>query len=84
MSNLSWRAFIDWVFMGLLSFVGWRVISNIDELTKSVNGLNSTVATSIYRLDTQAQDIKRVETKSFENEQEINVLEKRVLTLELK
>lgn len=75
--SLSWGAFIDWAFLALVSFIGWRVINNVDHLTDSVNMLNANVINYSAEIRGLRRDIDRHEDRINEESRRIGIIEKR-------
>lgn len=63
MKRLSFHIWVDWVFLGLLTFLGWRIVSQGDKLTDSVMELNLKVGQVIYKISDLEEDSKRTERR---------------------
>ena len=44
---VKWNNFVEWAFLGLISFFAYQLNNNVNELQKAINQLNSQVASVI-------------------------------------
>lgn len=44
---VKWDNFVEWAFLGLISFFAYQLNANVNELQKAINQLNSQVASVI-------------------------------------
>jgi hypothetical protein len=44
---IKWNNFVEWAFLGLISFFAYQLNSNVTELQKAINQLNTQVASVI-------------------------------------
>lgn len=44
---IKWNNFVEWAFLGLISFFAYQLNNNVNELQKAINQLNSQVASVI-------------------------------------
>lgn len=44
---IKWNNFVEWAFLGLISFFAYQLNNNVNELQKAISQLNSQVASVI-------------------------------------
>lgn len=44
---VKWNNFVEWAFLGLISFFAYQLNNNVNELQKAINQLNTQVASVI-------------------------------------
>lgn len=52
---MKFASFIEWVFLGLVSFFAWQLNSNISELQKAISQLNTQVSIVITENSTSKE-----------------------------
>jgi chaperonin cofactor prefoldin len=60
---MAYRKVIEWVFYSLLSFVAWRMMTTLDNLTTSVNFLNTQIAVVIERQSAYENRFEQLENR---------------------
>lgn len=55
---IKWDSFVEWAFLGLISFFAYQLNSNIAELQKAINQLNTQVSLVISDNSVSRETIK--------------------------
>lgn len=55
---IKWNSFVEWAFLGLISFFAYQLNSNIAELQKAINQLNTQVSLVISDNSVSRETIK--------------------------
>lgn len=69
---VKWKDFVAWLFLGLLTYLGWDMTTTMKSLSSSVADLNKNVAVVIYQVsnhDAEIRDLKS-RVKSVEDHKE--------------
>ena len=68
---VKWNNFVEWAFLGLISFFAYQLNNNVNELQKAINQLNSQVASVITDNSLSREMIKDHELRIRELEKKI-------------
>lgn len=68
---VKWNNFVEWAFLGLISFFAYQLNANVTELQKAINQLNAQVASVITDNSLSKELIKdhelRIRSLEFKN-----------------
>jgi len=68
---VKWNNFVEWAFLGLISFFAYQLNNNVNELQKAINQLNSQVASVITDNSLSREMIKDHELRIRELEKNL-------------
>lgn len=68
---VKWNSFVEWLFLGLLTYFAWQINSNMSDLQKAVTQLNSQVVVMISDNSVAKETIKDHEVRIREIEHKL-------------